>query len=288
MLSSPQVRFDLVVVESPHIHRVVGHKDMHLYDIIKSLYVAGSHDLQYRHDIIGVVELEMCFTYGTFGYGCCHQLQNRQKKISDIVSHSLVVRVEPPESRCQPNTGHVITAIPIGHPKFINFSVKSDIGSSDGGFGAPSTSDVFTEMKMLEPIVLIRTMRKRLNRIQTDFSQLGSRVQRKRFLERLILSHIHDHQAIDTDSNGPQYGEARAGSSARRGRIGEETEEEVQVNVETYGTDSDYADSTTDLNELMSSILMNAPGLVNRAITRRMQPSLLSIGEETSKHRPRI
>ncbi|XP_033631407.1 C2 calcium-dependent domain-containing protein 6-like [Asterias rubens] len=277
---SNEVRFDLVLVESPHVHRIVGHKDMHLYDIIKSLYVAGSHDLQYRHKTIAVLDLEMCFTYGIFGYGCCHQLKNRQKKISDIVSHSLLLRVEPPDNRCQPNAGHVMTSMPIGHPDFINFTVKSDLGSSTTS--ASNTPGVFSGLKMQEPVVLTRTMRKRLNRIQTDFSQLGNRVQRKRFLERLILQNIHDHQALDTDSTAPNDRDTRPESSAGPGRIGEKNEDKVRGNDETYGTDSDYAESATDLNELMNAMLMNAPGLVSRGTARPRQPSLLSIGEENS------
>ncbi|XP_038055900.1 C2 calcium-dependent domain-containing protein 6-like, partial [Patiria miniata] len=278
---SNEVRFDLVVVKSPHVHRIVGHKDMHLYDIIKNQFVAGSHDLQYRHKTKAVVELEMCFTYGIFGYGCCHQLQNRQRKISDIVGHSLLLRVEPPQTRYQSNAGHVMTAMPVGHPEFINFTAKAETLSSAGEVKAEgSTQSILSGLDLQEPIILTRTMRKRLHRIQTDFAQQGSRVQRKRFLERLVLRHIHDHGAIETDQDATQEGEAAGPSSAGPKEAG--STERVVVNAETYGTDSDYAESATDLSELMSSMLMNAPGLVTREPARRIQPSLFSIGEETT------
>ncbi|XP_022091622.1 C2 calcium-dependent domain-containing protein 6-like isoform X2 [Acanthaster planci] len=276
---SNEVRFDLIVVESPHVHRIVGHKDMHLYDIIKNLFVAGSYDFQYRHKTVAMVDLEMCFAYGIFGYGCCHQLQNRQKKISDVVGHSLLLRVESPESRCQPNAGHVMTAMPVGHPEFINFQAKAEIGPSSGDIRAEvSTKSLFSGLELQEPIVLTRTMRKRLHKIQTDYAQQESRMQRKRFLERLVLRHIHDHHAIETGEDKTREEDAAGPSGA-----GPTPAENVAVDAETYGTDSDYAESATDLSELMSSMLMNAPGLVSRAPARWMpQPSLFSIGEETT------
>ncbi|XP_071941337.1 cation channel sperm-associated targeting subunit tau-like [Antedon mediterranea] len=193
-----EVRVDLVLVENSHTHRIVGHTDIHMFDIIKSLYLANTYDIRYKHQIVGKFEMELCFAYGIFGFGYSHQLENRQKKISDIVGHSLFVRVEPPEYRKQ-SKSNVITAIPMKHPEIIHFKEKADIGSFHlDQDPVISSVQLFNDADIVgESSLLHRMSKRRMNRLQNTFSQLHGRQQRKKFLEKLVLSHIDDHGAVD-------------------------------------------------------------------------------------------
>ncbi|XP_072021153.1 cation channel sperm-associated targeting subunit tau-like [Amphiura filiformis] len=287
---SNEIRIDLILVEGPHAHRIIGHKDMHIYDIIKNLYIAGTYELQYRQHTIGEIELEGCFTYGIFGFGYSHQLENRQKKLSDILGHSLLLRVEPSENRRQANSD-VMAPMPVGHPEFINFAEKVQIGRTSRELGKSSSAlDVFAGMEKHEPVILARTMRKRLNRIETDFAQQKSRLQRKRFLEKLIWQHVEHHEPDEEANDDPNAGTddmpgASMQTSAPNGSP-PQASSLLNVTTDTYGEDDDYAASASDVTEI-GNFLKNAPGIVQRTtpargrMPRTIIPSESSLDDET-------
>ncbi|XP_033124245.1 C2 calcium-dependent domain-containing protein 6-like isoform X2 [Anneissia japonica] len=249
------VRFDLVLVENSRVHRIVGHKDIHLYDIIKSLYLANTYDIRYKNQIVAKLDLELCFAYGIFGFGFSHQLENRQKKVSDIVSHSLFFRVEPPDHRKQVKS-NVITPMPVRHPEIINFTEKANIG----GFDLENESNLpdinmFDDVEIVgESSLLHRILRRRMNRLQSNFSQLRGRQQRKNFLEKLVLSHIDDHQTVEGQGTIPD-------KTLVGGQRGGATSPGDIVQAPQNLSSSEEEDESVDT---LAPMLILAPGLTSR------------------------
>ncbi|XP_071825147.1 cation channel sperm-associated targeting subunit tau-like [Apostichopus japonicus] len=267
-----QVRVDLIMVMTANVHRILGHKDMHIYDIIKNLYAAGSYDLRFRQQHVAYIEMEMCFAYGIFGFGYSHQLENRQTKAADIVSHSLLYRADPPDSRTQPDS-LVMAPVHVNHPDFINFTEKMEIGPAAKQEIEILHLDPFENLDKEEPALLLKKMNKRLDKIRTDYSELGGRLQRKKFLEKLILRKAEDPQT-ETSAGDPQsenqpinqYGPGTA-KGPNKGGPGQLQNLPNADFVTVDQTDAEYEEGEMNIIDL-SSILTNAPGIVGRTNIR--------------------
>ncbi|XP_041461009.1 C2 calcium-dependent domain-containing protein 6-like [Lytechinus variegatus] len=269
--SSNEIRIDLVMVETAHVHRMIGHKDVHLYDMIKNLYVVGTYELKFRQNTIAALDFEICFAYGIFGYGYSHQLQNRQKKLEDIVSHSYLYRSEPPMNRKQ-SDNTTMAPVPIEHPDLISFAQKVQIGSPAVremlvDRYSKYDMDVFSDLDKHEPVILARTMRRRLQKIEADFNSQTSRQQRKKFLEKLILRHGDDDKKHDKQNRDDR---APPGTTVLPDIDQVAAPEEL-----VYGEDDDHT-CVTDVPEL-SSFLANAPGIQVRGRAERSRRPSMSI-----------
>ncbi|XP_071507342.1 cation channel sperm-associated targeting subunit tau-like [Diadema antillarum] len=275
---SNEVRIDLVMVETAHVHRIIGHREMHLYDIIRNMYLAGTYELKYRQNSVAFLDFEICFAYGIFGYGYSHQLQNRQRRTADIVSHSFLYRSEPPANRRQVDS-IAMAPVPMELPDFLSLREQVEIGSPAVREKLAErydrqVLDVFADVDKQEPVILARTMKRRLQTILSDFGLLTSRQQRKQFLERLILRQVDEssNQHADQGKDGAQSKPAQSELV--------DMDQVAAPELQAYGDDDDHA-SVSDVTEL-SNFLANAPGIQARGRYERRRPSMSVLHEDES------
>ena len=120
------VRLEVAVFDpdTPRKHRILAAKEVHMYDIIKNMYLVEKYEFMRIQTLIAEVDVEMCFSYGTFGYGYSNQFENRLTQSKEILSHSMFPRIDPPPKRQDSGRKDVITCTHVGHPSYIDFTKK--------------------------------------------------------------------------------------------------------------------------------------------------------------------
>eukprot|EP00057_Strongylocentrotus_purpuratus_P029181 XP_011683655.1 PREDICTED: uncharacterized protein LOC105447383 [Strongylocentrotus purpuratus] len=162
--------------------------------------------------------------------------------------------------------------VPMEHPDLISFTKEVQIGSPAvremlADRYSKYDMDVFADLDKHEPVILARTMRRRLQKIQGDFGMLTSRQQRKKFLEKLILRQVDDTKKQDDQNKDAQ---ARPGTAALP-----DLDQVAAPEEQAYGEDDDHV-SVTDVPEL-SNFLANAPGIQVRARGERSRRPSMSM-----------
>ncbi|XP_078661483.1 cation channel sperm-associated targeting subunit tau-like [Branchiostoma floridae x Branchiostoma belcheri] len=165
----------------------VGTATLHLFDIVKKMLMSEDVHLLWKHQVVGELEVEICFVYGIFGYGQSHQLEQYDQEVKEILNHSMFCRLSPPEQRISKH-GHseLLSSLPIGPPSFIPFPTTVDIGN---GRDLPKGScHSLIEQEYPEPTTALAAIkgRRRLAKLTKQLSKLPSGKERTKFLHDLI------------------------------------------------------------------------------------------------------
>ena len=88
------LRFEIAVFDPdrPRQHRFLASKEVHMYDIIKNLYLVETFEMIRIQTLIAEIELEMCFSYGALGYCYSNQFENRKQSAKEKLSHCMFYR----------------------------------------------------------------------------------------------------------------------------------------------------------------------------------------------------
>ncbi len=97
----------------------IGSTGFNLHDIISVTPIAGLYDVWDQHQLVGELEIEITFNYGTFG----SQQIKEEKSSSDAKAiYSLLPRILP--SVDQTMDGIIPSVVPVPHPTYIPFHSK--------------------------------------------------------------------------------------------------------------------------------------------------------------------
>jgi hypothetical protein len=125
------LRFHLLSFEptSPSCITSVGTVGFNVHDVIDVSPYSGHYEIWNKDYLIGLLQLEITFNYGSFGFGYSfHFAENKPEEYS---LYSLLPRILPPRENCEPDTC-VLTANAVPHPDYIPFDgrVKLSYGKS--------------------------------------------------------------------------------------------------------------------------------------------------------------
>ncbi|XP_035657348.1 C2 calcium-dependent domain-containing protein 6-like [Branchiostoma floridae] len=175
----------------------VGNATLHLFDIVKQMFMSEDVQLQWKHHVVGELDLEICFVYGIFGFGQSHQLEQYDQEVKEILNHSMFCRLPPPEQRVSKH-GHceLLSSLPIGPPSFIPFETTVDIGN---GRDLPKGScHSLLEQEYPEPTSVLAAIkgRRRLHKLKKKLLKLPSGKERTNFLHDLVDEpKVHDQKS---------------------------------------------------------------------------------------------
>ncbi|XP_067948630.1 cation channel sperm-associated targeting subunit tau-like [Watersipora subatra] len=187
---SNKVRLMLMGFQGNNKHKKLGEKEIHLFNIIRNLFIVETLELAKNAHVMGEVDVEMAFSYGCFGYGYSSQLESKTHTPAEQISQSLFFRAEPPFDRVH-DTRDVMTAIPVPHPPFIDWSVQVDMAMSNRDYMTSSIADLMAgKDKGTAEYPLLKQHMKRLPGMQRRYSSLTKRSQRLMFLQSLVTSKI--------------------------------------------------------------------------------------------------
>ncbi|CAH1802252.1 unnamed protein product [Owenia fusiformis] len=281
---SNRILISLVCFEGKQIQRIIAKVELHLYDIVKNLFVAETYGLKRRDKAIGTIDAEFCFAYGRFGYGYSSQLENTQKIPADQIRHSMFYRPKPPTDRCMDDID-VLTCVPIGHPSYINFTQKAEIGNI--GLDIQSEQTLRKCFAYEEPVLLMSKIRKGMTKLQRKYCEFDSRQSRLKFLNDLV-SHKHSNDMHETVVVPKDKSENGTGARPKT----------VLINVDDYdakgrGLDKDTSsagddhdeDRMSDLDEVRNVVQL-APGITSRPTNiRSSEYARLKISEQEENDR---
>ncbi|XP_066299635.1 cation channel sperm-associated targeting subunit tau-like [Branchiostoma lanceolatum] len=223
----------------------VGTATLHLFDIVKQMFMSEDVQLQWKHHVSGELELEICFVYGTYGYGQSHQLEQYDQEVKEILNHSMFCRLAPPEQRVSKH-GHceLLSSLPIGPPSFIPFETTVDIGNGRDLTKGSCHSVLEQEYPEATTVLAAIKGRRRLHKLKKQLSKLHSGKERTNFLHDLV-----DEPKVNDPKN--KYWAAAESSF----------------------------DATEVVREEMADFLRSAPGLASRRRAERQA----SQGSESSQ-----
>ncbi|KAI9218310.1 hypothetical protein BC828DRAFT_399703 [Blastocladiella britannica] len=112
-----------VTPSDPARTTLVGSVSFHLHDIISVSPIASVFDLWDEHRLVGDIELEMTFNYGSFGYGYSPQLKEDKRSPNELVAYSLFPRINPPQQSVEAGDG-VMAVKAVPHPSYLPFTQK--------------------------------------------------------------------------------------------------------------------------------------------------------------------
>ena len=190
------IEFIVLDMAKPTSHTILCSREIHVFDIIKHQLDIRYVELRYADRVFGEIELEMCFQYGTFGYGTSNQFENRQKTFADQVMHSMHYRSLPPMEQLDAQSG-TLKCSHVGHPDFLIFNQKSSIqpvgdlgGQSFVVLGSQQIPDPDHVMKRLGPFY---------TRHVRDYNKISTRIERVDFYQSLFPN-SQDHDMIDHEN----------------------------------------------------------------------------------------
>ncbi|KAF6031858.1 ALS2CR11 [Bugula neritina] len=218
---SNKLKIVLMAYQGYNKHKKLGEKEIHLFNIIKNLFIVETLELTRNAHVIGEVEIEMAFSYGCFGYGYSSQLESKTHSCTEQISQSLFYRAEPPSDR-KHEAKNVMTAIPIPHPTFIKWPAQVNIVLG----GKEEVTDSVTELMSgkashkLQFPHLVERMSHRFPELQRQYSLQNKRSQRTTFLKNLVtakaIADIEENQdeAVFTNKDSLQERERSTEAAA--------------------------------------------------------------------------
>ncbi|XP_064643624.1 cation channel sperm-associated targeting subunit tau-like [Lineus longissimus] len=179
------IRFVLIGYHEFDKQIILAKSDIHIYDILKNPYMSETFEFARKDRVFATADIELAFAYGSFGYGWSNQLQNPIITPGSQLMHSMFYRQEPPTERLLENASDIASALPIGHPPFIPFTVKAEIGKT------AKELDIDVDVKDLtrtisDPLILVAKTRKRMGALLGHYGTLSSRTERLAFLNKLV------------------------------------------------------------------------------------------------------
>lgn len=176
---------ELVAFEDKEHHIRIAKMEIHLFEILKRLYTSETYPLYHGKKVVAEAEIEFVFAYGCFGYGYSNQLVNRKHTPNEQIAHSLFFRQEPLDERKLENVPDVASCLPIGHPPFIPFTERCEIGTTARDFDFDVDVHELCR-KIDDPILLVKKIRKRMWKLQGQYEELRTRKERLHYLEKII------------------------------------------------------------------------------------------------------
>ncbi|KAL7751116.1 hypothetical protein RI367_003318 [Sorochytrium milnesiophthora] len=176
------VRIQLFEFDSfnPNAHRELGGVSFHLHDIVSVSPIMGAFDVWDQHQLIGDIEVEITFSYGSFGYGYSSQLKEERRTPEEMVAYSLFPRIVPPKEQQEAERG-VMAVKALQHPSFIPFKEKAFLSyGKELGQLAVAPRDTFAPEMAAADINEIEAMRDR-------YFGMSDRVARIMFLHNYLF-----------------------------------------------------------------------------------------------------
>ncbi|XP_058888100.1 cation channel sperm-associated targeting subunit tau-like isoform X2 [Acipenser ruthenus] len=109
--------------------RLFGKTTLNLLEIIQKMAARELYDLKLKGQVVCKIELEILFSYGTFGYGYSHQLKQKQKELQAMVERSLFIRIPPSEQSMDPHF-NVTTGKSEYYPEFLSPELNEPQGTA--------------------------------------------------------------------------------------------------------------------------------------------------------------
>ncbi|KAI0241940.1 hypothetical protein LSAT2_015399 [Lamellibrachia satsuma] len=197
--SSNYIKFEIVTFdeETPLRHHILSARELHICDVIRKLYEITTFEMRGKKGIVGHIDVEICFSFGDYGYGCSNQLENPRKTPSIQVAHSMFCRMAPPLRRIDV-ANDVITSINVGHPTFINFRDKVDLAPAPDA-GHTSEASACNWNMIDDPKAMLAKIGDKLSEMQQEYSHKPSRFARLQFLTRLITCDYTEREITNRD-----------------------------------------------------------------------------------------
>jgi hypothetical protein len=155
----------------------MGQVNFHLHDIIKAAPISGTYFLWNNNSQIGVLDVEITFSYGRFGYGYSFQLKEEDTNSSEKVVYSLFPRINPAYSDCEKgeaiqefaclNVPHVLKSV-----EPIEFQICKEIKTTE------KSTDYY-------PSLLLKDMNN-LQDVKNEYMAKKDRVSRLMFLSNYL------------------------------------------------------------------------------------------------------
>lgn len=185
------VRFALIAFEEskPTYHYMFATKEISLLQVMRCLNGTASIDLWKDEKLIAELHIEVCFSYGSFGYGYSSQFELPEHTAKKQLAWSMFCRLAPPPERAEPghglNSAEVLAVRSVNRPAAILFTRSATFGWM--------TSETRDDSGWSYPLVEALMAHRLLPR-QIAYSQLKSRHDRLQMLREFV---IHPYTVAD-------------------------------------------------------------------------------------------
>ncbi|KAI9137033.1 hypothetical protein BKA69DRAFT_1100874 [Paraphysoderma sedebokerense] len=182
------------------IQKDVGGVSFHLHDMIPVSPITGTFDLWDQNQLVGDLELEITFSYGSFGYGYSPQLKEEKRTVDELLSYSLFPRITPPQDQME-SDGTVLIVKALPHPSYIPF--KNKVHLSYG----KEIGDLKAILERQYAPEFFGKDLKKLEATRDQYFSMNDRVSRLMFLHKRILDSnchsevIHPNQSTTASSS---------------------------------------------------------------------------------------
>jgi hypothetical protein len=97
------LQLDIIGIGQQGKEHRIGGVLFHIHDIIRGSPLSREFAIAGQHLIVGRVNLELTFHYGTFGYGMSRQLLEEDFSADEITQYCLLPRINPLIHECELN-----------------------------------------------------------------------------------------------------------------------------------------------------------------------------------------
>ncbi|KAJ3395605.1 hypothetical protein HDU92_005427 [Lobulomyces angularis] len=156
----------------------------HLHDIIQASPTSGIFDFWLEEKLVGNLDLELTFNYGSFGYGSSEQLKENDIDPLEMIQFSLFPKLIPPLENCESNSGvFIVQATP--HPSFIPFNNRAHLsyGKECGATMKTMEETMYKPDLLLHHMGSLKKIRDEIQEaISTDTTQQPIQLNNKNYL----------------------------------------------------------------------------------------------------------
>jgi hypothetical protein len=160
---------------------------INIIDLVRLMNVSEEFEMTDNKRLVALLDLELCFSYGNFGYGYSNQIDNTFEfykinkliTLQDKLSFSTFLRFKPPNYRKIKETD-VMETVTVSQPKIFNISENASEKSRNLPFIYEINSFEFPLFKNY------MNERKCLNNVKNELNTFKSRYERLEYLNSLL------------------------------------------------------------------------------------------------------
>lgn len=173
--------------------KLIGEAIIKVYDVIKKLFIVEKIQLRKRVQVVAELAIEICFAYGSFGYGYSNQLENKQRSPQSAISHSMFPRFEPPPRRTSTLSDKfsrdVMTCQLTEHPQVVHFSVLPQIYTTPILY---NVKNPYPSEEFVPSALFVNTVMAGYDKLRKRYASLDSRNARLKWLEERVTKREFD------------------------------------------------------------------------------------------------